>query len=31
VAITEYQFLRLRQKDNRREFRTVTGGVLHGR
>ncbi len=29
VAITEYQLLRLRQKDDRREFRTVTGGVLH--
>lgn len=29
VAITEYQLLRLRQKSNRREFRTITGGVLH--
>jgi hypothetical protein len=29
VAITEYQLLRLRQKQDRREFRTVTGGVLH--
>lgn len=29
VAITEYQLLRLRQKTDRREFRTVTGGVLH--
>jgi hypothetical protein len=29
VAITEYQFLRLREKDDAREFRTVTGGVLH--
>lgn len=29
VAITEYQLLRLREKDNAREFRTVTGGVLH--
>jgi hypothetical protein len=29
VAITEYQLLRLRQKLDRREFRTVTGGVLH--
>jgi hypothetical protein len=29
VAITEYQLLRLRQKSDRREFRTVTGGVLH--
>jgi hypothetical protein len=29
VAITEYQLLRLRQKSDRREFRTITGGVLH--
>jgi hypothetical protein len=29
VAITEYQLLRLRQKSDRREFRTVTGGVFH--
>lgn len=29
VAISEYQLLRLRQKADRREFRTVTGGVLH--
>jgi hypothetical protein len=29
VAITEYQLLRLRQKQDHREFRTVTGGVLH--
>jgi len=29
VAITEYQFLRLRAKKDAREFRTVTGGVLH--
>jgi hypothetical protein len=29
VAITEYQLLRLRQKRDRREFRTVTGGILH--
>lgn len=29
VAITEYQLLRLRAKDDAREFRTVTGGVLH--
>lgn len=29
VAITEYQLLRLRGKDEYREFRTVTGGVLH--
>ena len=29
VAITEYQLLRLRKKKKAREFRTVTGGVLH--
>lgn len=29
VAITEYQLLRLRAKSDGREFRTVTGGVLH--
>jgi hypothetical protein len=29
VAITEYQLLRLRAKNDYREFRTVTGGVLH--
>lgn len=29
VAITEYQLLRLRGKESSREFRTVTGGVLH--
>lgn len=29
VAITEYQLLRLRQNRDRREFRTITGGVLH--
>jgi hypothetical protein len=29
VAITEYQLLRLRQKGDKREFRTVTGGILH--
>jgi hypothetical protein len=29
VAITEYQLLRLRVNKNAREFRTVTGGVLH--
>lgn len=29
VAITEYQLLRLREKKDSREFRTVTGGVLH--
>jgi len=29
VAITEYQFLKLREKRDVREFRTVTGGVFH--
>lgn len=29
VAITEYQLLCLRQNGDNREFRTVTGGVLH--
>jgi hypothetical protein len=29
VAITEYQLLRLRGQKDSREFRTVTGGVLH--
>lgn len=29
VAITEYQFLKLREKKDGREFRTVTGGVFH--
>jgi len=29
VAITEYQLIRLREKKDTREFRTVTGGVLH--
>src|SRR5581483_593974 len=29
VAVTEYQLLRLHQNSNNREFRTVTGGVLH--
>lgn len=29
VAITEYQLLRLRGSKDAREFRTVTGGVLH--
>jgi hypothetical protein len=28
-AITEYQLLRLREQSHSREFRTVTGGVLH--
>lgn len=29
VAITEYQLLRLRAQKDSREFRTVTGGVMH--
>src|SRR5579884_27593 len=29
VAVTEYQFLRLRAHKDSREFRTVTGGVFH--
>ena len=29
VAITEYQLLRLREQKDAREFRTVTGGVMH--
>lgn len=29
VAITEYQLIRLRAKDDYREFRTVTGGVFN--
>jgi len=29
VAITEYQLLRLREEKDSREFRTVTGGVMH--
>jgi hypothetical protein len=29
VAITEYQLIRLRENKNEREFRTVTGGVIH--
>src|SRR5262245_19688248 len=29
TAITEYQLLRLRDQKNSREFRTMTGGVLH--
>jgi len=29
VAITEYQLLRLHEEKDAREFRTVTGGVLH--
>jgi hypothetical protein len=29
VAVTEYQLLRLHQSGNAREFRSVTGGVIH--
>lgn len=29
TAITEYQLIKLREKKKGREFRTVTGGVLH--
>jgi hypothetical protein len=29
TAITEYQLLRLRQQSDSREFRSVTGGVIH--
>lgn len=29
AAITEYQLLRLREHNESREFRTVTGGVMH--
>jgi len=29
VAITEYQLLHLHENGNNREFRTVTGGVMH--
>jgi hypothetical protein len=29
VAITEYQLLRLRESGNSREFRSMTGGVIH--
>jgi hypothetical protein len=29
VAITEYQLLHLREHNEAREFRTVTGGVMH--
>jgi hypothetical protein len=29
TSATEYQLLRLHQKGNRREFRSVTGGVFH--
>ena len=29
VAITEYQLIRLRENKNDREFRTMTGGIIH--
>ena len=29
MSVEEYQLLRLHRKGNRREFRSVTGGVLH--
>jgi len=29
TSVEEYQLLRLHQKGNRREFRSVTGGILH--
>lgn len=29
TSVTEYQLLHLHTKDNRREFRAVTGGVIH--
>jgi len=29
VAVTEYQLIHLREQQDAREFRTVTGGVLH--
>ena len=29
VAITEYQLIRMRPNKNYREFRTVTGGIMH--
>jgi hypothetical protein len=29
TSVTEYQLLHLHTKDNRREFRSVTGGVVH--
>jgi hypothetical protein len=31
VAITEYQLLKLRENKNNREFRTITGGILHAK
>jgi PDZ domain len=29
TSVTEYQLLRLDQKSNRREFRAMTGGIIH--
>jgi hypothetical protein len=29
TSVTEYQLLHLHTKDNRREFRAVTGGIIH--
>src|ERR1035441_1297445 len=29
TSVQEYQLLRLHKKSNRREFRSVTGGILH--
>ena len=29
TSVTEYQLLRLDEKDNRREFRALTGGIIH--
>jgi hypothetical protein len=29
TSVEEYQLLRLHEKNNRREFRSVTGGILH--
>jgi hypothetical protein len=31
VAITEYQLIKLREQNDYREFRTVTGGVMHAK
>jgi hypothetical protein len=31
VAITEYQLIKLREQKDYREFRTVTGGVMHAK
>jgi hypothetical protein len=29
TSVTEYQLLKLDEKDNRREFRAMTGGIIH--